>query len=180
MVYTRKQVEVFTSVKLNLLIAILNPMFGLFSNKNNKICPIDQEMRLWMENAFLWLATQFGQDTILTKKVFVPTPHDFPILYDGSQDSLIKTAKLVATQMEINLDQVNLQTYDENIKAFEGGMGNRLFTEVDKDSKEKLSAGLYFDKNEEGKYDIFIEQRNLTDPEAMVATLAHEFAHIKI
>jgi hypothetical protein len=39
---------------------------------------------------------------------------------------------------------------------------------------------LYFGKNDVGKYDVFIEQRNMTDPENMVATLAHEFAHIKI
>jgi hypothetical protein len=75
---------------------------------------------------------------------------------------------------------VNLQTYDLNIKAFDGGMGHRLYTEVDKSSKEKLSAGMYFGKNKEGRYDIFIEQQNLSQPENLVATLAHEFAHIKI
>ena len=116
-------------------------MFGLFSNKNNSVCPLDEEMRLWMENAFLWLATQFGQDAILSKQVLMPTPEDFPIRYDGSQTSLIKTAEIVATQMEINLDEVNLQTYDENIKAFDGGMGHRLVREVDKKRKEKLAAG---------------------------------------
>ncbi|MCG7856948.1 hypothetical protein MD537_08220 [Flavihumibacter sediminis] len=158
----------------------LKSMFGLFSNKNNNVCPLDEEMRLWMENAFLWLATQFGQDTILSKKVLAPTPQDFPIRYDGSQTSLIKTAEIVATQMDINIDEVNLQTYDENIKAFDGGMGHRLFTEVDKTSNEKLAAGLYFDKNKNGKYGIFIEQANLSQPENLVATLAHEFSHIKI
>ncbi|RYZ29591.1 MAG: hypothetical protein EOO10_05790 [Chitinophagaceae bacterium] len=155
-------------------------MFGLFSNKNNNVCPLDQGMRLWMENSFLWLATQFGQDTILSKKVLKPTPQDFPFRYDGSETSLFKTAEIVAAQMDVNLEEVNLQTYDENIKAFDGGMGHRMFTEVDKDSKEKLAAGLYFGKNKNGKYDIFIEQQNLSQPENLVATLAHEFAHIKI
>jgi hypothetical protein len=155
-------------------------MFGLFSNNKNIVCPLDQEMRLWMENSILWLATQFGQDAILSKRVLTPTQDDFPIRYDGSQTSLITTAEIVAKQMDINLDEVNLQTYDENIKAFEGGMGNRFFTEVDKDSQEKLAAGLYFDKNADGKYDIFIEQQNLSQPENLVATIAHEFSHIKI
>ena len=155
-------------------------MFGLFSNKSNNVCPLDEEMRLWMENAFLWLATQFGQDTIVSKKVLLPTPEYFPIRYEGSETSLIKTAEIIATQMDVNLDEVNLHIYDESIQAFDGGMGHRLFTEVDKSSKEKLAAGLYFDKNENGKYDIFIEQQNLSQPETLVATLAHEFAHIKI
>lgn len=155
-------------------------MFGLFSNKKNNVCPLDQEMRLWMENSVLWLATQFGQDNILSKKILTPTPQDFPIRYDGSQTSLIKTAEIVAEQMEVSLKKVNLQTYDENIKAFNGGMGHHTFTEIDKNSREKLAAGLYFDKNKNGKYDIFIEQQNLSQPENLVATLAHEFAHIKI
>lgn len=154
-------------------------MFGFFSSKSNK-CPIDEETRLWMENAFLWLATQFGQGTIDSKKVLCPTPQDFPIRYDGSRESLIRTAEIVAGQMDISLETVNLQTYDENIKAIPGELGHTLYTQVDKDSKEKLAAGLYFGKNDAGKYDVFIEKRNMTDPENMVATLAHEFAHIKI
>jgi len=39
---------------------------------------------------------------------------------------------------------------------------------------------LYFGRNEQGKYEILIEKKNLTNPENLVATLAHEFAHIKI
>ena len=71
-------------------------MFGLFSKKQNNECPIDPEMRLWMENAFLWLANQFGLDNIATKSMLLPTPEHFPIRYDGSKDSLIKTAEIEA------------------------------------------------------------------------------------
>ena len=44
----------------------------------------------------------------------------------------------------------------------------------------KASAGLFLDKNESGNYEIFVERKNLSDPENLVATLAHEFAHIKL
>lgn len=155
-------------------------MLRYFQKKNKAICPIDQDMRFWMENAFLWLATQFSQDTILSKKVLVPTQQDFAVRYDGSQNSLIKTAEIVAAQMDINLEEVTLQIFDENIKSFDGGMGHRIFTEIDNNSTDKLAAGLYFDKNKDGKYDIFIEQQNLLQPENLVATIAHEFAHIKL
>jgi len=155
-------------------------MFGLFSKKQNNKCPIDPEMRLWMENAFLWLAGQFGQDKIAAKPMLLPTPEHFSIKYDGSKESLTKTAEIVASQMEIDINEVSLDIYEQNIQEFSGGLGNRLWTEVDKDSDEKLSAGLYFDKNEQGKYDIFIEKKNMNDPENLVATLAHEFAHIKL
>jgi hypothetical protein len=133
-----------------------------------------------MENAFLWLATQFGHDNIATKPTLCPTPEHFPIRYDGSKDSLIKTAEIIARQMEIEINEINLDTYEQNIQEFNGDFGHRIWTEVDKESDEKLAAGLFFDKDEKGKYDILIEKKNLIDPENLVATLAHEFSHIKI
>jgi len=154
-------------------------MFGLFS-KNNNECPIDPETRLWMENAFLWLATQFGHDNIVTKTMLLPTTEHFPIRYDGSKESLTRTAEIIANQMEINIAEINLDTYEENIQEFNGDFGNRIWTEVDKNSDEKMAAGLYFEKNEYGKYDILIEKMNLSDPENLVATIAHEFSHIKL
>jgi hypothetical protein len=155
-------------------------MFGLFSNKNNNECPIDPEMRLWMENSFLWLATQFGHDNIATKPMLRPTTDHFPISYDSSKESLTKTAEIVARQMEIDINEISLDIYEQTIQEFSSSFGHRIWTEVDKDSGEKLAAGLFFDKNDQGKYDIFIEKKNLSDPENLVATLAHEFSHIKI
>lgn len=109
-----------------------------------------------------------------------PTPEHFPITYDGSKESLLKTAEIIARQMEIDISEVNLDIYEQNIQEFSSDFGHRIWTEVDKDSDEKMAAGLYFDKNEYGKYDILIEKKNLTDPENLAATLAHEFSHIKL
>ncbi len=155
-------------------------MFGFFSNKRNPPCPLDHESRLWMEQAFLWLTTQFGEDTIRSKKVLTPSPQDFSATYDGSHESLNKTAEIVASQMDININEIHLHTYDDSIKAFDGEMGHRIFSELDKTTEEQFAAGLYFDKNADGKYDIFIERQNLAEPENLVAILAHEFSHIKL
>ena len=160
---------------------VLLSMFKLFPKKDDDHkCPIDREMRLWMENAFLWLATQFGHDNIASKSMLLPTPEYFPIRYDGSMDSLLITGEIVARQMEIDFSEINLALYEQNIQEFTGDGGYRFWTELDKDSDEQLSAGLYFGKNENDKYDVFIEKRNLTDPENLVATIAHEFSHIKL
>jgi hypothetical protein len=133
-----------------------------------------------MENAFLWLAAQFGHDNIATKPMLYPVPEHFPIHYDSSQESLVKTAEIVARQMEIDINEVTIDTYEQNIQEFTGDYGHRIWTEVDKESDERLSAGLYFDKNDQGKYDILIEKKNLSIPENLVATIAHEFSHIKL
>lgn len=155
-------------------------MFGLFSNKKNNECPIDQDMRLWMENAFLWLVDEFEQTSPYKKPMLYPTSNDFPIKYDGSKESLLKTSEVVASQMDIDINELNIDIFDQSIREINGDFGHRIWTEVDKNSNKGLSAGLYFDKNIGGRYDIFIEKKNLSDPENMVATLAHEFSHIKL
>src|SRR5574338_1674549 len=155
-------------------------MFKLFSNKENNECPIDVHMRLWMENNFLWLVKEFGKKNMASRIMLLPTPEHFPIKYDGSKDSMIKTAEIVANQMEININDIMLDIYEQNLHEFSGGFGYTIFSQIDKRSDEKLSAGMYFGKNKQGKYEIFIEKKNLSDPENLVATLAHEFSHIKL
>lgn len=155
-------------------------MFGLFSRNNKNICPIDPGMRLWVENAFLWLATQFGHENIANKQMLFPTPEYFPVNFDGSQQSLNDTAAIVARQMEIDIKEINLETFHQGILEFNGGFGHRLWTQIDPSSEQKNAAGLYFEKNEEGRYDVFIEKNTLGNPGSMIAILAHEFSHIKL
>jgi len=150
-------------------------MFNFFSNKK-VVCPIDLETEKWMTQAFAWLINQFGEGYLKSKNVLVPDQQHFPIRYDGTPASLSETASIVAAQMDINLEKVNLQIYDDNIHE----VGQFLWTSVEKNQADALSHGLYFDKDEKGRYDIFIERANLSDPENLVATLAHEFSHIKI
>lgn len=133
-----------------------------------------------MENAFLWLAGQFGPENIAKKEILLPTQEYFPFTYDGRIESLTKTAEIVARQMEIDFGEIELHTYEENIQEFRGDVGFSIWTEVDPNSDVKLAAGLYFEKNERGQYDIFVEKTHLTHPENLVAVLSHEFSHIKL
>ncbi len=149
-------------------------MFKLFSNKPPE-CPIDEPTRIWLENAFIWLVHQFGEDKIKSKRILYPSVEYFPIRYDGSKESLLYTAAIVAKQMDVNINDINIEIYREGIHAVQG---SRLFTQAAENSK--LSSGKYFGRNENNKYDVFIEENNLDHPEKMVATLAHEFAHIKL
>lgn len=109
-----------------------------------------------------------------------PTTEHFPIHYDGSEESLTKTAEIVAKQMDIDFNEINIGIYEQTIQEFRGDFGHRIWTELDKNSNEQFTAGLYFGKGENSKYDILIEKKNLRDPENLVAILAHEFSHIKI
>jgi hypothetical protein len=155
-------------------------MFGLFSGKQPGECPIDTNTRLWMEQAFVWLVQEFGQNNLSAKPLLLPTTEHFPIAYDGSTESFTKTAHIIARQMEIDLQQINLDLYNESVQEIQSDFGFRMWTVPDETSNEQLTSGLYFGKNEAGKFDVFIEKNNLKDPEKLVATIAHEFAHIKL
>ncbi|WP_018628839.1 hypothetical protein [Niabella aurantiaca] len=146
----------------------------LFNKKGNN--PIDTETEKWMNQAFSWLIKQFGESDLKSKDVLTPDQKYFPIRYDGTMSSLQATAVIVASQMGIDVKEINLQVYENNIHE----LGRSLWTNVEKEQSEALSQGLYFDKNESGYYDILVEKSNLDDPENLVATLAHEFSHIKI
>jgi hypothetical protein len=155
-------------------------MFGLFGNNKQVQCPVKEDMRLWLENAVLWSVQSFGQDKIKNLKVLTPHFTDFPIKYNGQQQTAIATLKIVATQMEINFDEIHLDIYAQGQTEIDTGgfMGNRMF--LKNEEGEKYAGGLYFGKQEDGKYHIGLKQEALNDPIEMIATLSHELSHIKL
>ena len=51
-------------------------MFGLFGNKNE--LPVNEDMRQWIDEAFLWLIQSFGIQKIKEKKFWFPIIPIFP------------------------------------------------------------------------------------------------------
>ena len=121
-----------------------------------------------------------GKKKIKQVKVLTPTPDDFPIKYNGLNESAFSTLKIVAQQMELNSEDILLNIYSEGQTELDTGgvVGNRLF--LQNIETEKYSGGLYFGKQEDNKYHIAIEKKILKDSISIVATLAHEIAHIKL
>ena len=154
-------------------------MFHLFKNKNPE-CPVANDTREWMEQAFLWLRDVFGEHNLKNKKILLPDEHCFPVVYDGSTESVMKTLSIVSKQMDVEPDDIKLDYYSEGVNEIgSGGMGgSTVFIKSEEDSKR--SSGKYYGKQEDGKYHISLEEENFKDPVALVATLAHEIAHIKL
>ena len=147
---------------------------------NDSDCSVNAETREWLDECFVWFIETFGVEKIKKVKALIPTPTDFPIKYDGQNESAIDTMKIVANQMEINPDDIMLDIYTEGQKELDTGgvFENRIF--LQNIEGEKYSGGLYFGKQDDDKYHIAIEKEKLNDPIAIVATLAHELAHVKL
>lgn len=155
-------------------------MFGFFK-KREPVCGIDESVREVIEQNFKWLVYTFGEEHTRSIRILTPEYKDFPIQYDGSAMAAVRTMRIVANQMQLNPEEIDLTIYQEGVKEIStgGALGNRLFTkQID---GEKYSGGLYWGKNEDdNKYHIGIEAGKLKDPLSTVATLAHEMAHIKL
>jgi len=127
-------------------------------------CPVEEDARIWLEKSFLFLLNLFGKDNTQKRTVLTPNSIDFPIRYDGSEESALQTLEIIANQMEVPIEQITLDFYDDTIRQItEGNPG-----------------GLYWGKGENGKFEISLVRKLLDEPENMVATLAHEVAHIKL
>jgi len=153
-----------------------------FFRKNNKEpqSPIKAEMRQWMEASFRWLMKSFGENEIKNRKILTPHYSDFPVRYNGTPETAEQTVKILASQMEIDSNEITLFIYGEGESEVSTGspLGTKLFLSQFDD--EKYSGGLYFGKEDDGKYHIALEKKKLLTPETMVATLDHELAHIKL
>lgn len=155
-------------------------MFGFFKIKRPNTCPIPEDNRIWLENSFLMLLDFFGKENTRQRKVLLPHHSCFPIKYNGDEQTAFDTLKIVASQMEVPFEDITLEFYDENVKEISTGspFGQGIYLKGEKDKSD--AAGFYFGKNENGKYSIFLIRSKLKQPENMVATLAHEIAHIKL
>jgi hypothetical protein len=156
-------------------------MFGLFDKQDPNRCPIPEDNRIWLENSFSMLLDMFGKELIKKRKIVIPHHSDFPIKYNGDEKTAIDTLQIVAKQMEVAIEDIHLDFYSEGTKEISTGSplnGGRVFLKSFDDSK--YSAGRYLGKQEDNKFHIWLEKSKLTQPENMVATLAHEIAHIKL
>lgn len=151
-------------------------MFGLFKRdkdpedkpKDRLPVPVDEERRIWLEDAFSFLFYQFDADKFFDRKVFTPTKEHFNYKFTGDKTEVERLAKQIGQIMEINFDEIQLEYFGAGIEGF--GQADDVVN----------PGGEYLDKNENGKYIIALREDILKDPDALIATIAHEFAHVKL
>lgn len=152
-------------------------MFRFFRKPERAQCPIHEKNRIWMEKEFRWLIREFGREQIMSRKVLRPVAEDFPIKFDSSENDALALLPIVAKQMEVNPLKIDLGFYDQKLIEFSSDAG-RIFSQ--EAPGESYSAGLFHTKKIDGKYVIKIEAAQLKNTENLVATLAHEIAHVKL
>jgi hypothetical protein len=121
-------------------------------------CPVEPAVRQWLEARAEWIRGEFGSDRIRFAEVILPTEDYFSDAYAGTERDARTILDKVCSYMDVDPAAVDLHFYDSH-------------------PLEK-TLGLY--EAVEGKYRIWIEYGALADPLSLVATMAHELAHVHL
>jgi hypothetical protein len=124
-------------------------------------CPIDPESKAWIDRRWAWLIRQFGAKTLCSSQVILPTPEFFPDPFDHQEEDLQPMLDRVCGYMDVDPEEIQLLVYEERRPTVGESEG---------------TAGLYRQVN--GVFQIAIELSLLSDPLALVATMAHELGHV--
>lgn len=122
-------------------------VFGLFSPKP----PLGPQEKAWVEVRMAWLAEQFGFDRMRRAEVIVPSDRHFPDAYDATPDAARRYLDRICRYMDIDPSQIELRVLAKDDMPGAAGL---------------FEPGL-----------VYVADTQLDDPEALVATLAHELAH---
>ncbi|MFM9984414.1 MAG: hypothetical protein ACKVOK_04230 [Flavobacteriales bacterium] len=147
----------------------------LRSNKNYE--PLSYELRKYFENNYLWLIQEFPTPEIENRRVLTPTIQDFPITWDRSQENAIESLHIICNNMQIEPAEIEIDFYTNSIKEINMGTST-LFLQPDPDYPE--AAGLYHPEKVNGKFRISLDEALLQMPDHLIATIAHELAHVKL
>lgn len=154
-------------------------MFSFFCKKKAR-SPLAEKDRVWLETSFKIIinGSEKERKSVLTRKLLLPNKEDFPIVYDGSDESATETLKLVARQIEMDPRQFTLIFCDGSLPRYKGDMG--YGTLIGESGQEVRPAAAFFGEIKDNKYIIYLDSSQLHDPETLVATLAHEICYIKM
>jgi hypothetical protein len=133
-------------------------------------CPCDPAAKEWIEDRLQWLADEFDDHVYNGRPLVLPTPEFFPDPYDGSPVTVRRLFRRVCHFMDVSPELIDLQfiantprisIVDESGKALPDG-----------------AAGLYEEGEE--KFIVRLSKEELDDPMALVGTMAHELAHVRL
>lgn len=135
--------------------------------------PLNEERRLSIDDAFLYLIELFGEQLLHQKTLLTAHDEIFPeSIHDLSE--IIPLTKTIAKIMDIDPDLLEIGFFEAGIRETHPKTGDIVYYE------KKGYTGLYHSKNENGKFVVTLSDDIHHDMDLLIATIAHEFAHIKL
>ncbi len=132
-------------------------------------CPCDPAAKAWIEERLQWLNEEFEDSALAGRPVILPNGKFFPDPYDGSKKSVRSLLDRVCGYMDVVPELVALKFVSEVGKLWLVNEAGQYLPGA---------AGTY----EEGrrKFIIRVDTSGIDNPMALVGTLAHELAHVRL
>ena len=134
-------------------------------------CPVSLDHKEWLEDSMLWLHGKLQISSFCEAPTVLPTTEFFPEKYEASEAGVNVLLGRVMKYMGVSSSSVRLEIYTEGSDDIYDGLPQYSF-------ERRGSAGHMHPQKRAGKYVIGVEEKNLSDPFSLVATLAHELGHV--
>jgi hypothetical protein len=119
--------------------------------------PVDTLYKAWVESRMLWLADHIGIERMMKAKVVRPTAEDFPEHYIGTAEDVPPIMHRLCGVIGVDPLSVDLEIVD---------------------ARQIPEAAGQYEPAESGRAIIRLAESTLADLQSVVATLAHELAHV--
>ena len=133
--------------------------------------PITEDDQKWIEGSLQWLLNEFGEDRFLKRQTILPDTTFFPEKFRGSESCVNNLVARVCSYMDVNPESVKVEIFEDHEEvADKHQLGEGHYSSA---------AGLYFHPGSPNqKMKVAINQSQLKNPMALVATIAHELGHV--
>ena len=145
----------------------------MFWNKKKKL-PITQEDKNWVDEDLKWLRNEFGVDHFMEIRTVTPTKDFYDRTFDGTEKDAEFILQRTMELMDIRDIDIKLEFFSD--QPIEMGDGTMLSTPADINGSWKSASGTY--QQTEDEITISIEIGQLKKTISLIATIAHELAHL--
>lgn len=140
-------------------------------------CPLDEEEERWVDEVAKWVLAVFGEEYLRGKPQILPTRDFFDRKFDGSEADADWVLRKLCGIMDVDPERIVLVFHSEGPVQ----VSEAVMTQLDPKDPGAVSgtAGHYIER-EDGRFEISIETEGLKDTPALLATMGHELAHVKL
>ncbi len=133
-------------------------------------CPVSAEAQRWIQDSLQWLLAEFGDD-VLNGEMLLPESVFPPGSFSGTEASLRPLLQRLCTRIGVDIDAIQVDLSDDP-DIPEMGPSVPIATQF------SGAAGHF--QWDGGVPVVALRRRQLRDPVALTATLAHELAHVRL
>ena len=145
--------------------------------RNKKIkSPVSGADEEWLNADLTWLRETFSEEHFHQIRTITPTVDFYDRTFSGTEDDAYFVLERTKELMAIQNDHIKL-TFFDNQPTY-GEDGSMLSTPSDNIQGSWDAAAGTYEQTKEGETVISLDLGQLKDPIALIATIAHELAHV--